>query len=176
MRFVAAISQGFRTCLKPNAILQKIASSCCGKNRLCKRALRFSYYQVWRACLVTHYPILALDAIRLRNTKAITREALNTYESCKSAVLYSRDNNNPVDSILQFRIILGFAVSVAELSNEYIEEDHNHHGHVSEDNQNRQPTVWQERKLLKLESREEWQSNNKRTKKQQWVVQFKECI
>ena len=37
VRFVAAISQGFRTCLKLDAT--KIASSCRDKNCLCKRAL-----------------------------------------------------------------------------------------------------------------------------------------
>ena len=37
VRFVAAISQGFRACLKLDAT--KIASSCCDKNRLFKRAL-----------------------------------------------------------------------------------------------------------------------------------------
>ena len=36
VRFVAAISQGFRACLKLDAT--KIASSCRDKNRLCKRA------------------------------------------------------------------------------------------------------------------------------------------
>ena len=51
-RFVAAISQGFRTCLKLVATLAwqklhrvaatKIASSCRDKNRLCRRALTFS--------------------------------------------------------------------------------------------------------------------------------------
>ena len=37
VRFVAAISQGFRACLKLDAT--KIASSCRDKNRLCNRAL-----------------------------------------------------------------------------------------------------------------------------------------
>ena len=42
VRFVAAISQGFRTCLKLDAtfVATKIAWSCRDKNRLCKRALR----------------------------------------------------------------------------------------------------------------------------------------
>ena len=38
VRFVAAISQGFRACLKLDAT--KIASSRRDKNRLCKRSLR----------------------------------------------------------------------------------------------------------------------------------------
>ena len=38
VRFIAAISQGFRACLKLDAT--KIASSCRDKNRPCKRALR----------------------------------------------------------------------------------------------------------------------------------------
>ena len=42
VRFVAAISQGFRACLKLVATYRatKIASSCRDKNRLCKRAFR----------------------------------------------------------------------------------------------------------------------------------------
>ena len=42
VRFVAAISQGFRKCLKLGATLagQKMESSCRDKNRLCKRAFK----------------------------------------------------------------------------------------------------------------------------------------
>ena len=45
VRFVAAISQGFRTCLKLVATsgATKIASSCRDKNRLCKRALKIMF-------------------------------------------------------------------------------------------------------------------------------------
>ena len=38
MRFVAAISQGFRTCLKPNAILLRQKLHRVAENRLCKLA------------------------------------------------------------------------------------------------------------------------------------------
>lgn len=65
----------------------------------------------------------------------------NTYETCESAVLYSRHNNNPVNSKLQLCVALSFAVCIAQLSNKYIQENHNHHGHVNENNQDSQPTI-----------------------------------
>ena len=45
VRFVAAISQGFRACLKLDAILlrQKLHRNCRDKNHLCKRAFRKSF-------------------------------------------------------------------------------------------------------------------------------------
>ena len=71
----------------------------------------------------------------------MTKKVSLTYESCKSAVLQARYNHHSVDGVLQLRVSLGLAVGVAQLSNEYIQENHNNHGHVSKDNQNRQPTV-----------------------------------
>ena len=58
----------------------------------------------------------------------------STYESRKSAVLYSSNNNNSINGKLQLCVTFGFTVCVAQLSDEYIQENHNNHGHVGEDN------------------------------------------
>ena len=61
----------------------------------------------------------------------------NTYKSGKSAVLQARNNSHSIDSILQFCVGFGFTVRVTQLCDKNIEQNHNHHRHVGQENEYR---------------------------------------
>lgn len=62
-----------------------------------------------------------------------------TYKSGKSAVLQTRDNTHSINSVLQLCVTLGLTVCVTQLSDEDIEKNDNHHRHVGQKNEDRQP-------------------------------------
>ena len=54
----------------------------------------------------------------------------NTHESSESAVFQARDNPHSINSVLKLCVTLRFTVSVAQLSDQDIEENHYNHRHV----------------------------------------------
>lgn len=63
-----------------------------------------------------------------------------TYESWESTVLKASDDKHAIDVVLKLRHFLSLGVGVAELRNQDVQKDDDHHRHVAQNKYHRQPS------------------------------------
>lgn len=71
----------------------------------------------------------------------------SSYPSGKSAVLQASDDHHGINSVLQSGSFLRLTVGVTHLRDENIQQNDNHHRHVGEKDEDRQPPDEKQKKF-----------------------------